>query len=51
MENFFYECRVYESVDDKSLYWVISEKSTESSIHVARVKGIIKIDQYIEIDH
>ena len=29
MENFFYECRVYESVDDKSLSYAISQYLTK----------------------
>ena len=31
-----YERRVYESVDDKSLSWNISEKSTKNRIHAAK---------------
>ena len=31
---------VYESVDDRNLFYVISQKSTETRIH--EMKGIIK---------
>ena len=37
MENISYKVRVYESVDNRSLSWVISQKSTENKIHA--VKG------------
>ena len=36
MENISYEHRFYESVDDKSLFWVISKKLVEKIIHAAK---------------
>ena len=36
MEKISYELCVYESVDDKSPSWDISQKSTENSIHTAK---------------
>ena len=38
MEKISYERRVYESVDDRSLSWVISQKSTENIIQAAKGK-------------
>ena len=39
--------RVYESVDDKSLSWDISQKSTENRTHVAKSQEIIILKQGI----
>ena len=39
MENISYDRCVYESVDDRSVSKVISQKSTENRIHA---KGLIK---------
>ena len=41
MKKIIYERKVYESVDDGSLSWVISENSTESKVHAAKVSGIV----------
>ena len=37
MDEISYERRVYESVDDKSLFRDVSQKSTENRIHAAKV--------------
>ena len=36
MEKISYERRVYESVDDTSLFSDISQKSTENPCHISR---------------
>ena len=36
MEKILYERRVYGSVDDRSLSWVIFQKSNENTIHTAK---------------
>ena len=33
IDKISYECRAYESVDKKSLPWVISRKTTKKRIH------------------
>ena len=37
MENISYERRVYESVDDESLSWVMSQKWKETKIIIHEV--------------
>ena len=37
MDEISYERRVHESVDDKSLFRDVSQKSTENRIHAAKV--------------
>ena len=51
-----YKCRVYESVDDKSLSWDISQKLTENTFHAActfkcvqasEIENILKTSQMV----
>ena len=40
MGKISYERGIYESVDDQSLSWDISQKSTENKIHAAKVNPL-----------